>query len=368
MKKDAKQNNLRKVNDTAPRYAAIDLGTTSCRLIIASPTPTSFRVVETYTKVTKLGEGIIKENVLSAVAVKRTLAALKVSSAILEEYKPITATRFVATAVCRRAKNCEKFIKAVKDQTGIDIEVISEQEESRLSTRGCVPLLNRNIKRGLIIDIGGGSTEISLARVTHSGKIFSEGFVSLPYGVVTVSEALPEEDLTALAYDAIGERTKTLLEDFDKKFQISEGLRNNEIQVIGTSGTATVLGAVHLNLNKYNRNAVDGLSIITSDIFKAINKIKSIGTEGRKKHPCIGAKKSALTLAGCAIIEGLFNFLPIPEITIADRGIREGLLLDMMHQKKPHSYHKNKNRNNYRKKKKNFIKFKRVENEEKKSA
>lgn len=332
-KKDNRQNDI-----AIPKYAAIDLGTTCCRLIIASPTPTSFRVIETFTKVTRLGEGIIKDNQLSRKAIQRTIAALKICAGVLAEYQPIKITRFVATAVCRRAKNTAEFLNMVKKETGLVLEIISEKEESRLATVGCVPLLNRNIKRGLIFDIGGGSTEISLARVSNSGKVFTEGYVSLPYGVVTISEAFPENDLTDLAYDVIMERTYKLLQEFDEKFQISQGLKNNEIQVIGTSGTATVLGALHLNLIKYNRNAVDGLSVSTADIYKVINKIKALGEEGRKKHPCIGIKKSGLTLAGCAIIEGLYSFWPISEITIADRGIREGVLLDMMHRdsdKKP---------------------------------
>lgn len=334
------------------KYAAIDLGTTCCRLVIASPTPTSFRVIETFSKITRLGEGIINENELSQKAIKRTIAALKICSGVIAEYQPITKCRFVATAACRRAKNYDEFINRVKKETGLDIEIISTQEEARLAVVGCVPLLNRNITRGLIFDIGGGSTEISLARVTSSGKIFIEGYVSLPYGVVTISEAFPKDDMTSLAYDTIIERTHNLLKEFDEKFNITEGIKNNEIQTIGTSGTATVLGAIHLNLTRYNRSAVDGISISRQDMYRAINKIKSIGDEGRKKHPCIG-QKADLTIAGCAIIEALSRFWPIMEITIADRGIREGMLLDMMHRsqnKRNNNKNKKKYFSNYRKK------------------
>ena len=339
------------------KYAAIDLGTNCCRLVIASPTPTSFRVIETYSKITRLGEGIIQNNELSLRAIKRTIAALKVCSGVIDEYQPIKGTRFVATAACRRATNCDVFMNMVKKETGLNIEIISTKEESRLAVVGCVPLLNRNIKRGLIFDIGGGSTEISLARISNSGKIFIEGFVSLPYGVVTVSEAFPDGEMTNLAYDTIIERTHKLLKEFDEKHQISEGIKKHEIQVIGTSGTVTVLGAVHLNLTRYNRSAVDGISILKQDIYRAINKIKMIGDEGRKKHPCIGLQKADLTIAGCAIIEGLCSFWPISEITVADRGIREGILLDLMH-KPNHSqaknrYHKHKKRRFFNRNKNN---------------
>lgn len=360
MQKWYKKNNNKPGNVTVPNkgasqaqknFAAIDLGTNSCRLVIASPTPASFRIVETFSKITRLGEGIINDNELSRPAMRRTINALKVCAGVIEEYAPIYRSRFVATAACRRAKNCKEFLDFVKKETGLTIETISSKEESRLAVVGCIPLLNRNIRRALVFDIGGGSTEISLARVTNSGKTFIEGFVSLPYGVVTISEAFPSQDMTALAYDTIIERTHKLLKEFDEKYNIREAIKNQEIQIIGTSGTVTVLGAVHLNLPRYNRSAVDGISITRQDIDRAIAKIKRLGDEGRKKHPCIGAQKADLTMAGCAIIEGLCSFWPIEEITVADRGIREGILLDMMHS--------NRSKNFYNKRKKFHPPFRR---------
>ncbi len=158
-------------------YAAIDLGTNSCRLVIATPTPTSFRIVETFSRITRLGEGIINNNELSRVAIRRTIGALRVCAGVLEEYAPIKNFRYVATAACRRAKNCNEFLDAVRRETGLDIEIISSKEESRLAVVGCVPLLNRSIKRALVFDIGGGSTEISLARITNTGNTFIEGWL-----------------------------------------------------------------------------------------------------------------------------------------------------------------------------------------------
>lgn len=312
-------------------YAAIDLGTNSCRLVIATPTPSSFRIVETFSRITRLGEGIINNNELSHTAIRRTINALRVCAGVLEEYAPIAKSRFVATAACRRARNCRYFLDLVKRETGLNIEIISSQEEARLAVAGCLPLLNRNIKRALVFDIGGGSTEVSLARTTNSGRMIIEGYVSLPYGVVTVSEAFPNHDMTDLAYNTIIERTHKILAEFEEKYNIAEAIEAQEIQVLGTSGTVTVLGAVHLNLPRYNRSAVDGLALSVQDIAKTITKIKRMGDDGRKKHACIGMQKADLTMAGCAIIEGLLSFWPITEITIADRGIREGILLDMMH-------------------------------------
>lgn len=329
-------------------YAAIDLGTNSCRLVIATPTPSSFRIIETFSKITRLGEGIINNNELSHTAIRRTINALRVCAGVLEEYQPIVKARYVATAACRRAKNCRYFMDLVKKETGLNIEIISPQEESRLAVVGCVPLLNRNIKRALVFDIGGGSTEVSLARMSNSGRTIIEGFVSLPYGVVTVAEAFPDHEMTDLAYNTIIERTHKILAEFEEKYHISEDIRNQKIQVLGTSGTVTVLGAIHLNLTRYNRSAVDGLALTAQDVDKTISKIKRMGDEGRKKHACIGMQKADLTIAGCAIIEGLMSFWNVSEITIADRGIREGILLDLMHsERKEKNQSKKKFRRRY---------------------
>ena len=321
-------------------YAAIDLGTNSCRLVIAQPTPGSFHVVETFSRVTRLGEGIINENMLSKAAICRTVSALKVCRGIIDEYSPLVRMRFVATAACRRALNCKEFEQAVCKETGLPIEVISSKEEARLAVVGCMPLLNRMIKRALVFDIGGGSTEISLARITETGKTFIEGFVSIPYGVVTISEAFPGKDMTNLAYNTIVERTQKILQEFEDKYNISEAVRNQEIQIIGTSGTVTVLGAVHLNLPRYNRAAVDGLALSGAEVQKVISKIKKMGYEGRCRQSCIGKQKADLTIAGCTIIEALTTFWPISELTVADRGIREGILRDMIHHQKNNYFRK----------------------------
>ena len=340
-------------NVAQDNYAAIDLGTNSCRLVIATPTTTSFRVVETFSKVVRLGEGIIQDNELSVKAMRRTIHALKVCRGVMDEYMPIVASRFVATAACRRAKNVAQFVDMVKRDTGIELEVISSKEEARLSVVGCLPLLNRAIKRVLVFDIGGGSTQISLARVTDYGKTFIEGFVSLPYGVVTISEAFAGHEMSTVEYSSVMERTQNILAEFEEKYQINEAIRNQEIQVIGTSGTVTVLGAVHLKLPRYNRSAVDGISISAPDVAATVNKIKTMGAEGRYKHPCIGQSKSDLTLAGCAVIEALTTFWPISEITIADRGIREGILLDLMHSRRQQIQYKKK-KNDAKKKGRRF--------------
>jgi exopolyphosphatase/guanosine-5'-triphosphate,3'-diphosphate pyrophosphatase len=310
-------------------YATIDLGTNNCRLLIAQPSPNSFKVVESFSRITRLGEGIIDNNELSEEAIERTISALKVCANKLKK-RPVSQARHVATEACRRAKNGEEFIKRVKEETGLSLEIIPSEEESRLAVAGCVPLLNRNINHTLVFDIGGGSTEISWASVNSKGKAEIDGFISLPFGVVTVAEAFKDREMDYMAYESVIDRTINILNEFEKKHNILEQIENEDVQMIGTSGTITTLGAIHLGLNRYVRSAVDGLTLSFDEIKNVQDMLKEMSMKGRERHPCIGPDRADLTLAGCAILEAICSFWPIGEITVADRGLREGVLLDLM--------------------------------------
>ncbi|MGD9639159.1 MAG: Ppx/GppA phosphatase family protein [Alphaproteobacteria bacterium] len=310
-------------------FATIDLGTNNCRMLIAQPTPHSFQVVESFARVTRLGESIIETEKLSDDAMARTIKALKICANKMSK-RPISQARYVATEACRRAKNTNDFLNLVYKETGLTFEVISAEEESRLAVTGCVPLLNRNIFHTLVFDIGGGSTEISWAKVNPKGKTEIEGAVSLPFGVVTVSEAFTGVDLDKNAYQAVWNKTKSILTEFEKKHQITKLIESSKVQIIGTSGTITTIGAIHLELPRYNRQAVDGMNLRIQEIHKVQEMIKKMTKIDRIAHPCIGPLRADLTLAGCAIFEAICKFWPIEEITVADRGLREGVLLDLM--------------------------------------
>ncbi len=310
-------------------YATIDLGTNNCRFLVATPTPHSFRVVESFSRITRLGEALVETEVLSEAAMERTIEALKICASKIANYKPVNA-RYVATEACRRAKNGAEFISKVEQNLGINLEIINPQEEARLAVAGCVPLVNRNINHALVFDIGGGSTEISWARIANDGTASLEGMISIPFGVVTISESFSGKDLSDKAYDEIKEKTSSYLEDFSNKHNIISCIESHDVQMIGTSGTITTLGALHLGLPKYNRSAVDGMCLSFEEIRKIQNRIKKMPVAKRMKHPCIGPSRADLTLAGSAIVEALCDFWPIGEITVADRGLREGMLLEMM--------------------------------------
>ncbi len=312
-----------------PVFAAIDLGTTNCRLLIATPTPTGFAVKETFSRITRLGEGLVSDGVLSERAIKRTIFALKLCARKMEKYK-IVRSRFIATEACRRARNGADFIARVKKETGLDMEIISFEEECRLGVSGCVPLINRNIRYTVVFDIGGGSTEVSWAKIDRDDRVKIEGFLSFPLGVITVSEAFTGKDLSATAYRAVVKKVLYYLQPFEDRYGIVRKIEQGDVQMIAMSGTVTTIGAFHLGLPVYNRAAVDGMSLSYDDLVKAKKKLERMTYAEKEAHPCIGMQRADLSLPGCAILQGICEMWPIGEITIADRGLREGLILDLI--------------------------------------
>ena len=319
-------------NYVQPVFAAIDLGTTNCRLLVATPTPTGFAVKETFSRITRLGEGLVSDGVLSERAIKRTVFALKLCAKKLEKYK-VVRSRFIATEACRRAKNGAEFVARVKKETGLDLEIITFEEECRLGVSGCVPLINRNIRYAVVFDIGGGSTEVSWAKITQDGQVKIEGFLSFPLGVITVSEAFTGKDLSAAAYRAVAKKVLSYLRPFEEKYEILHKIGQGDVQMIAMSGTVTTIGAFHLGLPVYNRAAVDGMALSYDDLIKAKKKLERMSYEEKETHPCIGMQRADLSLPGCAILQGICEMWPIGEITIADRGLREGILLDLIRRK-----------------------------------
>ena len=313
----------------SPVFAAIDLGTTNCRLLIATPTPTGFSVKETFSRITRLGEGLVGNGVLSERAIKRTLSALRLCVKKLEKYKTVHA-RFVATEACRRAKNGADFIARVKRETGLDLEIISFEEECRLGVVGCVPLINRDIRHALVFDIGGGSTEGSWANIDERNRAHIEGVLSFPLGVITVSEAFTGKGLSSAAYRAVVKKVLSYLQPFDEKHDIQNVIEQSDVQMIAMSGTATTIGAFHLGLPVYNRTVVDGMAMSFDDLIKAKRKLEKLPYAEKESHPCIGPQRADLSLPGCAILQGICEMWQIGEITIADRGLREGIVMDLI--------------------------------------
>lgn len=313
---------------TSPLYAALDLGTNNCRMLIAKRTRQGFRVVDSFSRITRLGEDVAQSGRLSDDAMDRTIKALQVCSKKIQN-RNVTFVRSVATEACRQADNALDFLSRVQDVTGLKLEAINPEEEASLALAGCASLLKLTKPKGLVFDIGGGSTEIMWIELDRLGDPELVDVISLPIGVVSVSETY-KDVIDDQAYQAIKQDVRDKLIEFNQENSISDAVSNNQVQMLGTSGTVTTLGAIHLKLPRYLRSKVDGMQLPFDEINRVSHSLLAMKPEERAAHPCIGANRADLVIAGCAILESLCELWPVGELTIADRGIREGILLNLM--------------------------------------
>lgn len=309
-------------------YAALDLGTNNCRMLVARPTADGFRVVDAFSRITRLGEGVAACGQLSEAAQARTIAALRACADKMARNR-VSRARLVATEACRRAGNCATFAHRVHAETGLDLEIISAKEEAGLALGGCSSLMRGDYPWALVFDIGGGSTELIWVRNAPDGPDV-RGVVSLPLGVVTLAEQMGEALHNPAGYALTVTQIVTRLAAFEAEHAITARLLMGEVQMLGTSGTVTTLAALHLKLDRYDRAAVDGLDLRLSDIARVTASLLSMSASERVAHPCIGADRADLVIAGCAILEALCRLWPLSSLRVADRGVREGMLLSMM--------------------------------------
>jgi exopolyphosphatase/guanosine-5'-triphosphate,3'-diphosphate pyrophosphatase len=309
-------------------YAALDLGTNNCRLLIARAGGDDFTVVDAFSRVVRLGEGLTATGRMSDEAMDRAVEALSVCAEKLKKRNVVLA-RSVATEACRQAVNGAQFIERVKRETGIHLDIISPKEEARLAVMGCHALLEQGDGPALIFDIGGGSTELVLVSTTGLVPEILD-WVSVPWGVVSLTEseraeAETPEQLNAI-YTSMREKVMASFAEFAARLPADGGDR----RLLGTSGTVTTLASVYLKLNSYDRRAVDGLHLPTAAMREISRELARRNIEGRAEFPTIGHERADLVVAGCAILEAIFDIWPGERLGVADRGIREGILRALM--------------------------------------
>ncbi|MEP7316633.1 MAG: Ppx/GppA phosphatase family protein [Sphingomicrobium sp.] len=311
-------------------YGAIDLGTNNCRLLIARPTDEGFTVIDAFSRIVRLGEGLSSSGRLTQQAMDRAVGALAVCADKLRR-RHVTLARSVATEACRRAANGRDFIERVREETGIAMEIIAPQEEARLAVLGCHKLLEPGDGPALIFDIGGGSTELVLVEPGAGDEPPRiRAWWSAPWGVVSLTEsegraAIDGDDRVA-AYARMRDRAK----DSFSRFAAILPADVPGIRLLGTSGTVTTLASVHLALPSYDRRAVDGLHVPIDDMRRISTMIAELDFDGRSGLPCIGSERADLVVAGCAILEAILDIWPADRLGVADRGIREGILRSLM--------------------------------------
>ncbi len=315
-------------------YAALDLGTNNCRLLVARPerrprrrSSDFLRVIDAFSRIVRLGEGLGRAGRISEEAIQRTIAALEVCRAKMEARR-VTRARLVATQACRGAANGEEFVERVRESTGLELEVIDRETEARFAARGCGSLADPNAASVLLFDIGGGSTE--LVWLTRSPAA-AEGrdlhsWTSLELGVVTLAEHFGGRDVTLQSYASMIEEVARHV----GPFAAEHGADLVDMHLLGTSGTVTTLAGVHLNLARYDRRRVDGIWMSDADITTTIRRLLGMSYQERAANNCISAERADLVLAGCAILDAIRNAFPLPRLRVADRGLREGMLVEMM--------------------------------------
>jgi len=350
---DATRKELRMTGESTPKggwhsgrfahtFAAIDLGTNNCRLLVARASVEGFEVIDAYSRPVRLGEGVALSGSLCGEAIERTLHALGVCASKIERNR-VTRARHIATEACRRACNGEDFLGMVKARTGLSFDLIQPAEEARLALASCENLLDPDIPFALLIDIGGGSTEVSWIRVSprpgRPGCATTEliGMTSVPWGVVTLTESCTrgqprERALSRACYDDMVERIRADLRPFCARHQIAPAIVRGEVQMIGASGTVTTISAHHQGLKRYNRTLVDGSRIGREEILRICDELSTLSVDQLTHLPCIGDDRADLALAGGAILEAVCRQWAAPVVRVADRGLREGVLMELMRQ------------------------------------
>lgn len=310
-------------------YGALDLGTNNCRLLVAVPSGNRFRVIDSFSRIVRLGEGVSRNGALSEAAQERCIAALKICTDKLIR-RNVTRSRLIATEACRIATNGEAFIERVEEETGLRLEVINQETEARLALAGSAPLIDRQAKRALVFDIGGGSSELIWVEMRGRGKYEVLAWTSLPMGVITLSEKYGGRDVSTQTYADMKTCVRETLAEFEARHNIRNGLKENASHLIGTSGTVTTLAGVHLGLNHYNRARIDGCWLNNDNIDKVVERLLGMSIEERASNPCVGKDRADLVLAGCAILDAIRDLWPSKRIRVADRGLREGILNSLM--------------------------------------
>ncbi|HSI42181.1 MAG TPA: Ppx/GppA phosphatase family protein [Xanthobacteraceae bacterium] len=321
----------RPLSANAPFYAALDLGTNNCRLLIARPTSSGFRVVDAFSRIVRLGEGLIGSGRLSEAAMGRAIEALGVCAGKIRA-RNIARGRLIATEACRAAVNGEDFIRRVEAQTGLELEIVDRETEARLAAVGCTPLVDPHANGAVLFDIGGGSTEVVwLDRVeTPEGgppAAVIRTWVSVPLGVVSMAERHGGVQVTREGFEAMVEEFRPHLQGFLKAMGPHDC---NGFHLLGTSGTVTTIAGVHLDLPRYDRSQVDGTWLGAGQVHSVVERLLSMPFAERVANPCIGAERADLVLAGCAILEAVRRTFPCERLRVADRGLREGILVELM--------------------------------------
>jgi exopolyphosphatase/guanosine-5'-triphosphate,3'-diphosphate pyrophosphatase len=312
-----------------PVYGALDLGTNNCRLLLAMPAESGFMVVDAFSRIVRLGEGVSQTGRLSEEAQARTLEALRICANKLRWWR-VKKARLIATQACRAAANGEEFIARVARELGLELEIVDAETEARLAASGACPLVEDGARDVLVFDIGGGSTELLWLHDAGEGTARQVAdWTSIPIGVVTLAERFGGAEVSRATYEAMRAYVRPDLEAFAARLS-ENGLPSVPDHLLGTSGTVTTISGVSLGLKRYDRNRVDGCWLTRAQVAEVAERLRRMPLKARAAEGCIGPERADLVVAGCAILEEICAIWPAERIRVADRGLREGILTELM--------------------------------------
>ncbi len=311
------------------RYAAIDVGTNTIRLLVADAEDTAtYRPVFQDQVITRLGERIQETGVLAAGAVERTIAVLQRFAETAKEMgaKEVVA---VATSAAREAKNQREFLDRARRDAGLELRVASEEIEATLTALGVSHALGPAWPNIVIIDIGGGSTEfISLRQVKLAGHL------SLPIGVVKITEAyLKNDPPTADELEAVSAFLEERLATVPASLDLPEGAI-----LVGTAGTPTTLATIDLGLAPYDPERVTGHRLSRSRIEQLLEHLCSLPLAERRQIVGLEPSRADVIVAGTLLTFEVMTLFGFDELTVSDGGLREGILLHHLAQRKDSSH------------------------------
>lgn len=348
----------RRPPDISPAYGALDLGTNNCRLLVARPSRRGFVVIDAFSRIIRLGEGVTSSGRLSESAMERTIRALMVCRDKMQR-RGVKRSRLISTEACRIAENSDVFIQRVQNETGLELEIVSRETEARLAVSGCASLLDPTCDGALIFDIGGGSSELiwlDLSERSHGWRssVYDRleaqncisAWTSLPVGVVTLSEKFGGRDVTPQTFEAMVDDVAQQLAAFENEHGLREKVMKGGAHLLGTSGTVTTIAGIKLQLPAYDRKRVDGCWLSADEVRDVSFGLVDMSYDQRCEQPCIGSERADLVLAGCAILEALMRQWPCDRLRVADRGLREGLLATMMAEDGYHHSRRRRRRRN----------------------
>jgi exopolyphosphatase/guanosine-5'-triphosphate,3'-diphosphate pyrophosphatase len=323
-------------------YAALDLGTNNCRLLVARPSRRGFKVIDAFSRIIRLGEGVAVTGRLSEAAMERTLQALEECKVKIDKHR-VARCRLIATEACRSASNALDFLARVRRELGLDIDIVSRETEAKLAVTGCASLIDPNCDLALVFDIGGGSSEIIWLDLTRRRHLWRRSlcdrleaqsciaaWTSIPAGVVTLAERFGSRIVTADSFEAMVAYVAGLLRAFEGEQGFAARMARSRAHLLGTSGTVTTVAGVHLALPRYDRRRVDGCWLSATEVRRVTRRLLEATYEERVAEPCIGRERADFVLAGCAILEAVMRTWPCDRLRVADRGLREGILATLM--------------------------------------